>query len=275
MKKTLKLVIILIVMLLINARSIIAVNDKEISNDEKEMLNVLIQSFEEDGITKTNLSEAIEQYKGLSKEKSNEEIAQMLEESKSKLNDYDTEDTIDKIIKILRNSDEQQLNYILEQLNVDETINELESGATIMELIEKATANMTTVDKANFVFTILKSTKIIYNVFIVVIVLTIYKLFVRCVIYKKAKKKAWAVLIPIYKDVTMLKICGMSPWWLLLILIPIIGWSILWIVKVASKFMLAESFNKSQVFGLGLWLLWPIFEGILAFSKKSKYIGIE
>ena len=94
-------------------------------------------------------------------------------------------------------------------------------------------------------------------------------------IYKKANKKAWAAFVPIYRNITMLKICKMSPWWLLLLLVPIIGWIILWIVSVASKFMLAEAFGKGTGFAFGLWLLAPIFETILVFSRKTKYIGFE
>ena len=67
----------------------------------------------------------------------------------------------------------------------------------------------------------------------------------------------------------------MSPCWLLLLLVPVVGWIILWIVSVASKFMLAEAFGKGTGFAFGLWLLAPIFETILVFSKKTKYIGFE
>ena len=67
----------------------------------------------------------------------------------------------------------------------------------------------------------------------------------------------------------------MSPCWLLLLLVPVVGWIILWIVSVASKFMLAEAFGKGTGFAFGLWLLAPIFETVLVFSKKTKYIGFE
>ena len=39
--------------------------------------------------------------------------------------------------------------------------------------------------------------------------------------------------------------------------------------------MLAEAFDKTPAFGFGLWLLWPIFESILAFSDNSIYVGVE
>ena len=33
--------------------------------------------------------------------------------------------------------------------------------------------------------------------------------------------------------------------------------------------------GKGIGFGFGLWILGPIFEAILAFSRKSKYIGFN
>ena len=67
----------------------------------------------------------------------------------------------------------------------------------------------------------------------------------------------------------------MNPWWLLLLLVPVIGWIILWIVHVASRFMLAEGFGRGPIFAFGLWLLAPIFETVLVFARKIKYIGFE
>ena len=71
----------------------------------------------------------------------------------------------------------------------------------------------------------------------------------------------------------MYKVCGITPWVLLLLLVPVIGWFILAIINIYSKFTLAEGFGKGIGFGFGLWLLGPIFEGILAFSKKTRYLG--
>ena len=134
---------------------------------------------------------------------------------------------------------------------------------------------MSAVEKVNFVMDILLSAYVVKNVLIVLVVLFVYRTLLRCVIYKKAHKKAWAPFIPIYRNIVMLKICGMSPWWLLLLLVPVLGWIILFVISVASKFMRAESFGKGTGFAFGLWLLAPIFETILVFSRKTKYIGFE
>ena len=252
-----------------------AENSDDVNIENQQIIESTIQTYSEGGLTKNNILMLIDQYKELSQKYSNEEIAEMIETSKEKLEseNISTKD-IDSIIKVLRNFDEEQLDLILDKLNIDETISELESGATILDLVEKTTSNMTTADKADLLFSLMWSANILRKIVIAFIILQIYKLLIRCVIYKKAKKKAWAVIVPIYRHITMLKICGMSPWWLLLLFIPIIGWTILWLVFVASRFMLAEAFDKGEGFGLGLWLLGPIFETIIAFSRKTKYVGI-
>lgn len=44
---------------------------------------------------------------------------------------------------------------------------------------------------------------------------------------------------------------------------------------MASRFMLAEGFGRGPIFAFGLWLLAPIFETVLVFARKIKYIGFE
>ena len=245
-------------------------------NNSEEKIVYLMQLFEEQGLTKDGLTEAIKTYKDVSKEYTNEEIATMIENNKDKIkSDGQAKENIDNICKVLKNVDKDKLNAIIEKTDMEQVISEVEDGATLLDIVNKTTANMSTREKVSLMVSIAWSANIIRIITRIVIILAIYKLFVRCVIYKKAKKRSWAVLIPIYKDVVMLQICGMSSWWLLLLLVPVVGWIILWLVHVASRFMLAEAFDKRQAYGLGLWLLWPVFESILAFSKKSKYVGIE
>lgn len=274
--KDVAIIVVTIVILSFWGINVNAENVEAETDEVNEIVNSVVYSFGKNGITKTNLSKAIEEYKKLSKEYTNNEIALMLEESKEVLEENNiSSEHIDTINKVLRSLDEDQINKILDKLNIDKALDELEAGATVSELIDNATANMTTTDKADLIFSVIWSAKIIHIIVMIIVILELYKLIVRFIIYKKAGKKAWAIFVPIYRDITMLKICGMSPFWLILLFIPVVGWALLWIVKVASRFMLAEAFDKSPVFGFGLWLIWPIFETILAFSKNSVYIGVE
>ena len=44
---------------------------------------------------------------------------------------------------------------------------------------------------------------------------------------------------------------------------------------MSGKVTIITGGGKGIGFGFGLWILGPIFEAILAFSRKSKYIGFN
>ena len=277
MKNAIKVGIIVLINIILICNVVMAASVEAITDEQsKEIVNGVIQSFGEEGLTKDNLLEAITQYKELSKEYTNEDIARIIEENRAEFEQHDiSKENIDTMQKVLKNFDEKQINNVLDKLDIDEALSELESGATILELMQKTTENMSAKDKANVLLSIIWSATLVQVFVWLIIAFELYKLIIRAIIFRKAGEKGWAVLIPIYRDVVMLRICGMSPLWLLLLFVPVIGWALLWIVKVASRFMLAEAFDKGAGFGFGLWLLWPIFEGILALSTNCKYVGIN
>ena len=94
-------------------------------------------------------------------------------------------------------------------------------------------------------------------------------------IFEKAGEKGWKCLIPIYNLITLFKIIGISPWWLLLCLasfIPFIGSLALLGLTIYQSIMLGKAFNKSAGFIVGLILLSPIFYMILGFGS-AEYVG--
>ena len=249
--------------------------DMENKEDVEETITNYILTINSEGLTQSILSDLIELYSDLTEIYSNEQIADMLDNCKGRLSEYGVpEENLDSVTTVLRNLNTTQTKEVLEKINIDEIAQKLANGESIQSIINSLMQNMTTTEKVDLVVSLLLSANIIKNVLIVILVLFVYRTLLRCVIYKKAGKHAWAPFIPIYRNVVMLKICGMSPWWLLLIFIPIIGWIGLWLVSVASKFMLAEKFGRGVAFSFGLWLLAPIFETILVFSRK-KYLGDE
>lgn len=90
-------------------------------------------------------------------------------------------------------------------------------------------------------------------------------------IFVKAGEKGWKSLIPIYNIVTLYKIVGLSPWLLLLGLIPFVGWIAIAVLTIICMIKLGEVFGKSAGFIVGLVLLGIVFKLILAFDK-SEYI---
>ena len=92
-------------------------------------------------------------------------------------------------------------------------------------------------------------------------------------IFKKAGKPGWAAIIPIYNTVVLFQIVGLSPWLLLLVLIPFVGSIAIAVVTILAYVKLAKAFGKSGGFAAGLIFLNVIFMPILAFSD-AEYEGV-
>lgn len=84
-------------------------------------------------------------------------------------------------------------------------------------------------------------------------------------IFAKAGKPGWASIIPVYNTIVMLQIAGMSPWMVLLMLVPVANV----VVMILMYVNLAKAFGKSGGFVAGLILLNLIFMGILAFGDAE------
>jgi hypothetical protein len=63
-------------------------------------------------------------------------------------------------------------------------------------------------------------------------------------------------------------VCGKPGWWVILLFIPIVNF----IITLLASLGMAKNFGKGSGFGIGLWLLGPIFLLILAFGD-AKYQG--
>ena len=253
-------------------------NTLDINNKEEvqDTITNYILTINSEGLTQSILSDVIELYTNLTESYSNEQIADMIDDCKGNLSEYGVpEENLDSITTVLRNLNTTQTKEVLDKININEISQKLSNGESLQTIVNDIMQSMTATEKVDLVVSILLSANIIRTVLIVLLVIFVYRTLLRCVIYKKAGKHAWAPFIPIYRNVVMLKVCGMSPWWLLLLLVPIVGWIGLWLVSVASKFMLAEKFGRGVAFSFGLWLLAPIFETILVVSRKIQYIGNE
>lgn len=109
------------------------------------------------------------------------------------------------------------------------------------------------------------SSAVVLVVWLAIIVLIIAGMWK---VYTKAGQPGWGAIIPIYNTYLLLKIGGRPWWWLLLLLIPIVSLVIFLIVSID----VAKSFGKGLLFGLGLFLLAPIFYCVLGFGS-AQYQG--
>lgn len=106
---------------------------------------------------------------------------------------------------------------------------------------------------------------IVMIVYLALIVLIIASLWV---IFTKAGKPGWAAIVPFYNLWVLVEICGKSPVWFVLLLIPCVNI----IVNLILMIDLARVFGKGAGFGLGLFFLGIIFFPILAFGD-AQYQG--
>ena len=86
--------------------------------------------------------------------------------------------------------------------------------------------------------------------------------------FVKAGQPGWAILVPIYNIYVITQIAKKPGWWLLLLLIPIVGF----VISIIMSIEIAKNFGKQTGFGIGLALLGIIFWPILGFGD-AQYIG--
>ncbi len=105
-----------------------------------------------------------------------------------------------------------------------------------------------------------------FFMFLVIIAWVVLTIVAEWKIFKKAGKEGWKALIPVYNAYTLLQILNMEPMLCFLTLLP--GANFMLGIVMCVK--LAKSFGKGTGFAIGLILLEPIFEMILAFGD-AKY----
>lgn len=93
-------------------------------------------------------------------------------------------------------------------------------------------------------------------------------------LFTKAGKPGWASLIPIYNLIVYLQIAGLSPWLILLCIVPFVNFIAAPVIGILANVKLAKAFGKSGGFAVGLIFLNSIFLLILAFGS-AEYQGTE
>ena len=218
----------------------------------------------------------LEIYDELSNKYTNEELADALEAYSGELKKAGVDEEALKTGEaILRTTDEKELKSIIKDTDFNEIKAEIENSMKSGNSTNSTGDTSSTKATIVILTRVLLANKIVKAILVICILLSIYMIIVRWFLYKKAGKHGWAAIIPIYRDVVWLKIAGISPWFLLLILLPVIGWIALAIIFIVSKFTLPEQFGRSAAWGLGLWFLPIVFESVVAFSKEFKYKGLE
>ena len=268
-----KLVVILIVVFYIFCilflNNVNAVNFEEESNSIENIPSLNIENI--DNISNEDI---LNIYDEITSNYTNEEIADMILENKEQISSQAgvSQGVIEAGAEFVRNTSKEAIRDILsDEKNIDKIKESLKQGASAGDAVASIVEDTTIIEKIELFIKILLANNIINTIFWVLIILFIYCTITRCVIYKKAGKNWLAGIIPFYRQITMYKICGLSPFLMLLWLIPILGWIVMFIIGIMKRILLAENFGRGGLFGLGILILPPLFYTILAFNPNIEY----
>lgn len=271
-KKTLTLFILLIILFSTNVFASIDMNVVE-KLDKNEIINIIQDNMPQDTESITP-EDVINIYNKVTEKYTNEDIAGLIEENKEEIKEGlgITDEVINTGTQLLKTTDEKQLKEIInEDIDIKDIQSKIEEGIPVEEIIQET---LTPEKTAKIGTKLLLANKIAKKIISIVLMYILLKISVKWIIYVKADRHGWAVLIPIYKDITYLQVCRMNPALIFFSFIPLLGWLIWGFIKIISRFKLAKAFRKGFLFGLGLLFLGPLFELILAITKNT-YITKE
>jgi flagellar basal body-associated protein FliL len=251
-------------------------NQVEATSTKKEMLKeqaeYYAQNIDVNNITKEDV---LEVYDELSESYTNEELANMLNEYKEEIKEQGvSEEVIGAGQELLKTTDKDSIREIIEEdIDFDSIKEKLDAGYTPNQVVKEIVQETPTEKKIEIAVKLLLANQIFKVTIITIVILFLYGTILRWIIYRKAGRHGWAAIIPLYRQIVMYQICGLSPWLMLLWLIPIFGWIAMLVIAIMKRFCLANSFGRGALFGFGLLFLQPIFESVLAFCSKIKYEG--
>ena len=84
-------------------------------------------------------------------------------------------------------------------------------------------------------------------------------------IFNKAGRPGWPALVPIYNMFVLCEVCGLSGWFALLFMVPVLN--IVTLIYLATR--LGKAFAKGWGFILGIILLGVVFIPILGWDKST------
>lgn len=240
----------------------------------KEQVEYYAQNIDVNNITKEDVLKA---YDELSKNYTNEELANMLEEHKEEIKEQGvSEEVIGAGQELLKTTDKDSVREIIEEdIDFDSIKEKMDAGYTPNQVVKEIVQETPTEKKIEIAIKLLLANKIFRIAMISIIILFLYSTILRWIIYRKAGKQGWAAIVPLYRQIVMYQICRLSPWLMLLWLVPVFGWIAMFIIAIMKRFCLANSFGKGALFGFGLLFLQPIFQSVLAFNSKIVYEGNE
>ena len=112
--------------------------------------------------------------------------------------------------------------------------------------------------------------------FVLWLAIMIFMIVINWKMFEKAGKPGWASIVPIYNIIILFEIIGYKWYYIFLLFlgaVPVVGWIAMMLFVISYSIKLAKSFGQGAGFGIGLWLVNPVFVAIIAFNKDINYVG--
>lgn len=112
--------------------------------------------------------------------------------------------------------------------------------------------------------------------FVIWLAIIVFMIIINWKMFEKAGKPGWASIVPIYNIIILFEIIGYKWYYIFLLFlgaIPVVGWIAMMLFVISYNIKLAKSFGQGAGFGIGLWLVNPVFVAIIAFNKDINYVG--
>lgn len=269
---------LLVKILIINVFiSLVIIKDTEASTNRSE-IEKEVQAYSENiDVNNIQKNDVLKIYDEVTNKYSSEEIADIIEENKEEIKKQGiSEDVIDAGESFIRTTDTEQIREIIQNdIDIDDIKEKIEQGYSPNEILKSVIEEMPADKKVEVATKVFFSNKIVKTVIFILLVWFIYSTILRWIIYSKAGEHGWAAIIPIYRQIVMYRICGITPFFMLLWFVPVFGLIIMFVMAIVKRFSLASCFGRSGWFGLGLLILPPIFQTILACNPNIEYVGVE
>lgn len=109
---------------------------------------------------------------------------------------------------------------------------------------------------------------LVATVYIIIFILILFVVAGEWKIFKKAGRRGWAAIIPIYNLWVLFEIVGYPGWWSVLSVIPIANIFVI-VVELIAYFRLGKLFGKSDLYSVLVILLPFIYIPMLGFGKSQ------
>ncbi len=184
-----------------------------------------------------SISSVLTFYEEISEVLTNKELAEFIDKNEDILVSAGINRNLLRISSKLFKSFDSKTIIDIAKNNIDtnKILEDMGKSTGSLDLIKATINNTTTSDKISIIFKLLFSNNFFKLLFALIIVSSVYSVFITSYIFKKANVPGFVTLIPIYRDLIHLKMCNFSPWVILLILVPIIGWLALMAIAVIRK----------------------------------------